>query len=139
MGGNHVISGLVEERAKRAGQVEVLRKQLEQAEREIEHIDAVIKIIDPTFNLSTIRAKRTRTRTPGFERGELTERVIDTLRDAGGPKSVEDVCSAIVAEKGDVDTSKLRNLVRTCLRSQEQQGVIRRMPMDGKDSWVIAA
>lgn len=139
MGGSHVISGLVEERAKRAGQVEVLRKQLEQAEREIEHIDAVIKIIDPSFNLGSIRAKRARTRTPGFERGELTERVIDTLRDAGGPKSVDDVCAAIVTEKGDVDTSKLRNLVRTCLRSQEQQGVLRRTPVDGKDSWVIAA
>ena len=138
MGGSYVISGLVEERAKRAGQVEVLRKQLEQAEREIEHIDAVIKIIDPTFNLGSIRAKRTRTRTPGFERGELTERVIDTLRDAGEPRSADDVCAAIIAEKGDVDASKLRNLVRTCLRSQEQQGVIRRTPVDGKDSWVIA-
>lgn len=139
MGGSHVISGLVEERAKHAGQVEVLRKQLEQAEQEIEHIDAVIKLIGPTFNLGGIRAKRTRTRTPGFKRGELTERGIDTLRDAGEPRSVEDVCAAIVSDKGEVDASKLRNLVRTCLRSQEQQGVIRRTSVDGKDSWVIAA
>lgn len=141
MGNSFVLSGLVEERARRAGDIQLLKKKLAQAQRDLEHLDAVIRMMDPAFDTGAIRPKRTRKKTPGFKHGELTGMIIDTLRETGEPTTAEALCEAILAAKPDVevDEEKLRDRVWVCLSSQVKQGMLHRLSIDGKNHWQIAA
>jgi hypothetical protein len=54
------------------------------------HVEAVIKMLDPTYNLRRISVKR-RTANPWFKRGTIYRRAVDVLRMATGPMTARDI------------------------------------------------
>ncbi len=51
---------------------------------QMRHVEAVIKMLDPTFNLRRIAVKR-RQPNPWFKRGTIYRRAVDVLRTATEP------------------------------------------------------
>ncbi len=73
-----------------------LRKQKEN----LEHVRAVIKIVSPDFDISSIKPKRTNQRSPFFKRGEAFLLALDVLREAAEPLRPMEIAIAMLAKKG---------------------------------------
>lgn len=54
------------------------------------HVEAVIKLLDPTHNLRTISVRR-RKLNPWFKRGTVFRSALDVLRRAGEPLTVAEI------------------------------------------------
>lgn len=93
-------------------------------------IDGAIKLFDPDYDLSTIKAKAKYTVNPWFEHGEVGRLVLDTLRTASGPLSTRQIGEAIVAaEDLQVESAKdwdwLLKMVLGAARRLEKRGVVK--------------
>ena len=56
----HVLSGLAKRRAELAGEADALRARLAAIATDLGHLDAVIRLFDPDYDLGAIRPKRPR-------------------------------------------------------------------------------
>jgi hypothetical protein len=96
-----LLESLIAKRAEIAGDVLALEKKLGTQRAALVHIDATLKLLDPTIRLSEIRAKRPMYARSGyFAPGELTKRCNDAVRVAGpGGVSAEEVALLALKEK----------------------------------------
>src|SRR3979490_584178 len=63
------------------------------------HVEAVIKMLDPTYNLRRISVKR-RQPNPWFKRGTIYRRAVDVLRTATDPMTAREVAERCLAAAG---------------------------------------
>jgi hypothetical protein len=83
MADTHVISALREKRAKVAGCVARLERQLDQRRADLTHIDGVLRLFEPDRDPNEIKPRRTYARrTRYFARNELSRLCMEPLRDA---------------------------------------------------------
>ena len=76
----HVISALREKRAKVAGRLARLERQLDQQRANLTHIDGVLRLFEPDRDPEAIKPKRTYARrTRYFARNELARLRMDVL------------------------------------------------------------
>jgi hypothetical protein len=93
------------------------------------HVEAVIKMLDPAFNLRRIFVKR-RQPNPWFKRGTVYRRAVDTLRTATEPLTAREI-GELVLEKANMkrpDKDALQDLIGTInssLRNHDGKGVQR--------------
>ena len=81
------------------------------------HIEAVIKMLDPTFNLARITVKR-RKANGWFKRGTLYRKALDVLRTAEQPMTATDIARKML------ETHNVKNAGKT--RSTDRgQGILR--------------
>ena len=60
------------------------------------HVEAVIKMLDPTYNLRRIAVKR-RKFNPWFKRGTVYRRAVDVLRTATEPLTAREIAERVLA------------------------------------------
>jgi hypothetical protein len=60
------------------------------------HVEAVIKMLDPTYNLRRIAVKR-RQPNPWFTRGTVYRRAVDVLRTAEQPLTAREIAERVLA------------------------------------------
>src|SRR5713226_5721559 len=95
----HVISALREKRAKVAGCIVRLERQLDQRRADLTHIDGVPRLFEPESDPELIQPKRTYARrTRYFARNELSRLCSDALREAGGALMTTDEIAGRVIE-----------------------------------------
>jgi hypothetical protein len=93
------------------------------------HVEAVIKMLDPAFNLRRIFVKR-RQPNPWFKRGTVYRRAVDALRTATEPLTAREI-GELVLEKANMkrpDKDALQDLIGTInssLRNHDGKGVQR--------------
>src|ERR1700682_4328971 len=63
---------------------------------QMRHVEAVIKMLDPTFNLRRIAVKR-RQPNPWFKRGTVYRRAVDVLRTATEPLTAREIAERVLA------------------------------------------
>lgn len=98
MGDTFVISGLREKRSAVAGQIVELRRQLDKAQADIFHIDAVLRLYgEEPQDIPT--KGRVPVRSAFFGRNEITRRCYDLLRKKG-TIAADDVAVRAMREKG---------------------------------------
>jgi hypothetical protein len=73
---------------------------LRQQKKNLEHVRAVIGIVDPDFDVSSIKPKRTNQLNPFFKRGEAFLLALDVLREATEPMRPMEIAIAMLAKKG---------------------------------------
>lgn len=97
-----LLETLIEKRAEIAGEILELEKKLGTHRAALVHIDATIKILDPSVRLSEIRAKRPMYARSGyFAPGELTRRCNDAARIAGPDGvSADEIATIALKDKG---------------------------------------
>ena len=121
-----------------------MERELKGLEENVGTLDGAIKIIDPSFNLSTIRAKRTNSKNLFFrERGEASKFVLDSLREATEPLSTNDLAELARVRKGmrGPDMKALRACILTTLSRQRIKGVVVEVGRNqsGAIRWAVAA
>jgi hypothetical protein len=91
-------------------------------------VEAVVKMLDPAFNVCGIAAKRRNKSNPWFKRGTLFRSAVDVLRRAGVPMTAREIAEALIAGKAVSATRKqfvdLQAAVLTALRRRDGAMVV---------------
>ena len=95
-----VVSGLVAKRGELAGQVEHYRQELQQLAEQLVHVDATIRLFDPSYDVKGIRARKQGQRSERFRPGECQRLVLEALRDAVEPLSGRALTQTVLSRKG---------------------------------------
>jgi hypothetical protein len=87
------------------GQILENRQRYDELSHQMRHVEAVIKMLDPGYNLARITVKR-RKPNKWFKRGTLYRRALDVLRKATDPMTAMELAAAILTAEGIADASK---------------------------------
>ena len=82
-----------------AGEIVQFKQGIRDREEQLAHLDATLRILDPSYRADTIAPKRLR-RVKLFGGGELNWLIVDALRRAEKPLASNDVAASIVETKG---------------------------------------
>ena len=100
MAESHVVTGLVAKRAELMGRIEAARRELEQLQADVGHLDGAIKLFAPDYELERIRATPHRRRNRFFIQGECQRLVLETFRGASEALSSHRLAEALAERKG---------------------------------------
>ena len=70
------------------------------------HVDATLRLLDPSIAIDAIPNKRTVKRIRLFRQGELGRLILGVLRDANGPVSTPEIVTAIIAKGGHSESAR---------------------------------
>src|SRR5260370_9990139 len=104
----HVIGALRNKRAELAGVVSQLEKQLVQERANLTHLDATMRLFDPSSQPKEIRPKQQRERRAWFRQGECLRLIYDELRDASQPVTTRQLAERIMRVKAMPTTDDRR-------------------------------
>jgi len=100
-GDMYALSALRNKRATIASEIEQLHRQLRHRKDMLVHVDATLKILDPSIEVKAIPNKRPPQRIKLFRQGELGRMIVDTMRRLGPkPASVKEITTAILKVGG---------------------------------------
>lgn len=99
-GDMYALNALKHKRASIASEIIQLERQLRHRKEMLVHVDATLRLLDPTIEVSSIPPKRPPQRIKLFRQGELGRMIIDAIRRAGGEASLYDIVTAILAAGG---------------------------------------
>jgi len=99
-GNRYAIHALKDRRATLAGEVQKFKQAIRDREKQLSHLDAALRILDPDYRADTVPPKRLR-QVKLFGGGELNRLILDALRRADGrPLSNREIAASIVEVKG---------------------------------------
>ena len=100
---NLAVAALIRKRAELAGEIAVAEIRLGQARADLLHLDAVIRLFNPSFKPEAIPPKEPRRQDGWFSEGELPRTVLDILRTVPEPLNVREI-AVVVMERRGLDT-----------------------------------
>jgi hypothetical protein len=101
MGDTYLISGLVALRRELTGQIVALENQASELRKSVTHVDAVLKLVDPAFDVERVPPKRLSHRSRYFGNQELSRMLREVLRDMDGRSgSIVEIADAVMKRKG---------------------------------------
>jgi hypothetical protein len=144
MENSFVLPGLVKKRAELSGDIENAQVALQKMIRDLENLDATIRLFDADYQVEAIKPKAFRPPEDWAHRGEMTRIILDILRQAAEPLTARDIADQLMRERaldlGNVNLS--RQMVKRCgvaLRGQRNKGVVRSSQGPGQYMvWQIA-
>jgi hypothetical protein len=95
----HVIGALRHKRAELSGRLRQLEQQLARERINVAHLDATLRLFDPTIQPQEIRPKPLRERNAWFRQGECLRLIYDALREAARPMTTRDLAEQIMRIK----------------------------------------
>ena len=108
------------------GQILENRQRHEELSSQMRHIEAVIKMLDPAYNLARITVKR-RQPNKWFKRGTIYRRTVDVLRTATEPMTAAQLAAAILTKEGieptPADVQTIQPGIQHSLKNHEGKGV----------------
>lgn len=91
-------------------------------------VEAVVKMLDPGFNVCGIAAKRRNKSKPWFKRGTLFRSAVDVMRRAAVPMTAREIADTLVADKAPQATRKqaidLQAAILVALRKRNNATVV---------------
>lgn len=114
----HVITALVDKRARIDGEIKMRRYQIARLEMELAHLDAVIKMFQPSYDIAKIATKRTFGKNPaGVPKGAGGRHALSTLREAGEPLTANDIAGRVLVKLGKEDSPEARRMLAATIVS----------------------
>ncbi|MBL9065933.1 MAG: hypothetical protein JNN10_06540 [Sphingopyxis sp.] len=99
MAETHVISALVDKRARVDGMIQNRRFQIMRLEMELAHIDAVIKMFNPSYDLEAILPKRSFAKNPaGVPKGAGGRYALTILRESGEALTTVEIARRVLTK-----------------------------------------
>jgi hypothetical protein len=125
-GNRYALSALRDKRAVLASEVVQLESQLRARKLALGHVDATLKLLDPSIEIGAIRTKRPVKRIRLFRQGELGRMILKALRESDAPLSTAQIVAAILAAGGHGDAARptMAPRVRGNLAYQERRGTV---------------
>lgn len=118
MAETHVISALVDKRARVAGAISVRRFQIMRLEVELAQLDAVIKMFKPGYDVEAILPKRSFTKNPaGVPKGAGGRYALTVMREAGEPLSATEIAERVLAKLGKPVTPEAKGMLANTITS----------------------
>lgn len=100
-GNLYALAALRDRRATLAAEIVDLERQLRARRDSLIHVDATLRLLDPSIETSAIKPKRIVKRIKLFRQGQLGRLILDAIRTAGGqPIATYDIVSSIIAAGG---------------------------------------
>ncbi|HLK83376.1 MAG TPA: hypothetical protein VKT99_18055 [Xanthobacteraceae bacterium] len=87
------------------GRIKANREEANRLADDMRHVEAVLKMFDPTFCVRAIAARRRRQGNPWFKRGTLFRQALEVLRGAAEPMTAKEITAAVLASKGIMDAT----------------------------------
>jgi hypothetical protein len=91
---------LIKPHADLGGRIKQNRTEVKILRRDMVHVEAVLKMLDPGFSVRSIAARRKNNPTPLFKRGTLFRAVLGVLREAAAPMTADDIGLALFRSRG---------------------------------------
>ena len=129
MASPHALSALVSLRNEFAGKLITLQQEIDRITSDVNTLDAAIKIVDPDFKLTTLKAKRTRKKNVFFgKHGEASRFVLNVLRESLKELSTNEITEIAITQKGlnrsIIDLRALKACILTTLSRQRVKGIV---------------
>jgi hypothetical protein len=105
-GNRYALAALRNKRAELASEIVQLKRQLRHREELLGHVDATLRLLDPSVDLDAIPNKRIVRRVKLFRQGELGRLILGALRDAGAPLSTLAITRHVLNAGGHSDKAK---------------------------------
>lgn len=123
---DYVLQGLVKRRAEIAGEMARMQQELGLHAKNLEHLDATIKLIAPDYEPEGIAPKLFRPPEDWSKRGQMSRMILSILRTAKEPMTTREIASKLILERGLAMDAKLLKLmskrVGSALRDMREKG-----------------
>ncbi len=114
----HVLTALVDKRARIDGEIKMRRYQITRLEMELAHLDAVIRMFRPGYDVAKIATKRTFGKNPaGTRKGDGGRMALTVLRETGEALTPNEIAARILVKLGKPDTPEARAMLATTIHS----------------------
>ena len=124
----HALKTLTQLHAELAGKLNANQRETKRLRLAMFQVEAVVKMLQPGFNVATIAAKRRNKSNPWFKRGTLFRSAVDVMRRAGKPMTAREIADAMIAGKAVTANRKqfvdLQAAVLTALRKRDGMMVV---------------
>lgn len=100
MAETHVISALLDKRARILGQIKAARFTIMRLQMELAHVDSVIRMFKPEQDLEAVKPKATAVRSNLLPKGAATCSAMEILRETGEALTAEQLATAVLIRAG---------------------------------------
>ena len=140
LGNKYALAALKDKRATLAGEVALLKKQIAAKTDQLAHVDATIRVFDPTYDVKTISPKRPRQRVRLFRQGELGRLIMDALRRGGRPMTAPEIVLAVLKAQGHGEDSRraLAPRIRGNLAYLQGRKIVSKEGNGTGATWILA-
>jgi hypothetical protein len=135
------VAYLVRLHADLGGKIWENRKEAERLADAMKHVEAVIKLFDPAYNVRRISIRRRHKGNDWFKRGTLLRHALDVLRKAQGPMTAREITERMLAARGvNADPEGVRRLIASVQASlQNHEGkTVNRVGEGTPGRWRVA-
>lgn len=126
---DYMVTGLVKRRSELAGEMLRAQAALGQMARDLETLDAAIKLVAPDLDIPAIAPKMVKPPEDWSKRGEMSRQIFAIMRVSGKPLTPREIAAQMIVQRGLASTPRLLALmtkrVSTCLRDRREQGLVR--------------
>jgi hypothetical protein len=95
--GHPAVDYLVRLHADLGGRIKAAEAERVKLATDMQHVEAVLKMFDPEYNVRAIAARRKQKTNPWFKRGTLFREALGVLRTATAPMTVTEIAHAVLA------------------------------------------
>ena len=134
----HVIGALRNKRAELAGTLRQIEQQLVQQRADLAHLDATMRLFDPTIRPKDIRPRQPRERNAWFRPGECLRLIYDELRETTQPVTTRELAERIMRIKAipTADNDRRERIQKTLLASLNRaKQTMARVEIAGVVNW----
>jgi hypothetical protein len=140
---DYLLTGLVKKRAEIAGALANMHETVAGLVRDLEHIDATIKLIAPDYEPEGIAPKMFRPPDDWSKRGQMSRMILSILRVAKEPMTTREIAMKMILERGlATDGPMLKLMTKRCASSLRDMRDKGRAVSDGSggmyQTWEIA-
>jgi hypothetical protein len=137
-GDRYALAALKRRRGLLATEIAQLEGQLRHRKAMLGHVDATLKLLDPSVVTDAIPRRRPK-RIKLFRQGELGRLILGALREADRPLATAEIVAAVLAAGGHGDGARtaLAPRVRGNLAYLEGRGRIRKIESGTEAQWTL--
>lgn len=99
--------------AELGGKIKETQREAKRLAHDMKHVEAVLKMMDPTVNLRLIAPRRRNKQASPYKRGEVFRAVLGVLREASEPMTSRAISEALLRKVGIADPplKQIRDMV----------------------------
>jgi hypothetical protein len=116
--------------AELGGRIKDNRREAQKLAESMKHVEAVLKMLDPAFNVATIAPRRRNKQASPYKRGEVFRAVLEVLRVSDRPLTSREISEALLHKAGIAEPplKQIRDMVgavHTSLRNHQGKTIER--------------
>ena len=117
-----VLNGLVKRHADLTGEAEAIRSRQDEISATLVHLEAVILLFDPNYDLQSVRPRRYTSGEPYYVRPHARI-VLSILREVGAPTTTRDIIKRVIAveDRDPRDPAVRRDTAKRVLNALQRQ------------------